>query len=61
MASLESAAPDRVFMAKGCECCVCLDAFGAAAEDVVAAGGSGQHVAALLRALVPPVTALRCR
>jgi hypothetical protein len=60
MAAIESTFPDRVFLAKGSECCVCLDAFGAAAEEAAAAKESGQHVAKLLRELDPSVTALRC-
>lgn len=60
MAAIESTFPDRVFLSKGSECCVCLDAFGAAAEDAAAVKESAQHVATLLRELDPSVTALRC-
>ena len=59
MASIESARPNRIFLVKGAECCVCLDAFGSAAEDVVAAGGSGERLVVSLRSLSPPITALR--
>jgi hypothetical protein len=60
MVAIESTFPDRVFLSKGSECCVCLDAFGAAAEDAAAVKESAQHVARLLRELDPSVTALRC-
>ena len=60
MASIDAACPNRVFLVKGAECCVCLDSFGSAAETAVAKGGSGEHVAKLLRSLNPPITPLRC-
>jgi hypothetical protein len=60
MASIEAAYPSRVFLMKGAECCVCLDSFGSAAEDTVAAGGAALHVAQQLRALHPPIAPLRC-
>lgn len=60
IAAIESTFPDRVFLTKGSECCVCLDAFGAAAEGAAAAKESAQHVTRLLRELDPSVTALRC-
>ena len=60
MAAIESVSPHHVFLVKGAECCICLDAFGVAAEEAVAAGGGGQHVATMLRSLDPPITALRC-
>jgi hypothetical protein len=60
MEAMESVSPDHVFLVKGAECCICLDAFGVAAEQVVTVGGGGQHVSAMLRRLDPPITALRC-
>jgi hypothetical protein len=59
MAAIASTFPDRVFLTTSSECCVCLEAFGKAAEDS-AANESGQLVAQLLRELDPSVTALRC-
>jgi hypothetical protein len=56
---MESVSPNHVFLVKGAECCICLDEFGVAAEEAVAAGGCGQHVATMLRSLDPPITALR--
>jgi hypothetical protein len=51
--------PDRVFLAPGEVCPVCLDEFDSAASDC-AASLRGADAAGALQGLTPPVVALRC-
>jgi len=54
-----SAVPDRVFLARGEVCSVCLDAFPEEAPDI-ATFLRGADAVQALRSLMPPVVALRC-
>ena len=59
LANVLAAVPERVFLAEGETCSICLEPFTAEAVNVAAAQ-KGAEAAAALQALDPPVVALRC-
>mmetsp|Transcript_18294 Transcript_18294/g.42714 ORF Transcript_18294/g.42714 Transcript_18294/m.42714 type:complete len:770 (+) Transcript_18294:85-2394(+) len=59
LVNMTTASPDRLFLAEGEGCCVCLSGWPKAAVEIASHGG-GEQAANALRALVPPIVALRC-
>jgi len=59
LVNITSAAPDRIFLAEGQGCSICLTDWPEGAVEI-AKGMTGEAAASALKALVPPMVALRC-
>mmetsp|Transcript_32561 Transcript_32561/g.59513 ORF Transcript_32561/g.59513 Transcript_32561/m.59513 type:complete len:786 (+) Transcript_32561:78-2435(+) len=59
LVNMTTASPDRIFLREGEGCSVCLCDWPKAAVQIASDGG-GEEASTALRALVPPIVALRC-